>query len=108
MDIFEKIDSVVEAADAERCRIIKDYMRPLIQKEFDRVRKHNPRLYRIAWWNGGASYFFNPEQEEDERWGDFRPPKYAEKLCKLVDLISNLTWGLDTDIVAIGTKGAVS
>lgn len=49
---LEKVDLALERLDVERDEAVRRLLQPLVQTEFDRVRKRRPELERIIFGNG--------------------------------------------------------
>jgi len=79
----DKVQVHLDELEAEYIEKLRAYMTPLIQAEFDRVRKKNRKLERIIFGNGDYLMvgYEGLRDEED-------CPSYMRKLIYLCDLVS--------------------
>jgi hypothetical protein len=83
----EKVEDFARQAQEECDEKIRQFVRPLIVQEFERVKKRKPSLRRIIFGNG--TYFI--EFEDDTSWtlGD-DVPEYAKRLDRYCFAVADI------------------
>jgi len=90
---LERVQQELDRLEAEYIEKLRAYMTPIIQAEFDRVRKRNHKLEYIIF--GMGDYAFGGFTGFDRYCpADYdHAPKYMQKLILLCDMVSS--FGID-------------
>jgi hypothetical protein len=101
-DIEFTITAKLEAAQEQ----ITEYLRPIIQREFDLVRRQRPTLKRLIFGNGTFAFEF--EGDDPDWWRKEEMPAYAHRLWDLAEIAGSYgTWiegYIDGDITPKGAE----
>ena len=98
-----EIESVIESMFEATQALAMDYLRPILQSEFDLVRGREPRLKRIMFGNGTFAFEF--EGPVTLNWGRRgEMPGYAHRLWELASIAGcysiSVEGFIDNDITA--------
>lgn len=107
---IRQIELGVEKIQDECQERLIAYLTPILKEEFRKICKKNPRLKQVIWGNGGFLFCFEPEGVgRDHMWWDYIPgtmgtgawntPKYSRRFIELVAFVSDLTGGLNEELV---------
>ncbi len=97
--ILQEVDAALEQIEEARIEASVRLLTPLVRREFERVRKLNPKLKRIIFGNG--TYLLDGIQDlirqdysrasiSNDLYVTYRGPKYLERLYELCERIRGL------------------